>query len=148
MGDREWRYTPVETRTHQPHLRGFNPQDSPTFDGWPELAALYRQLSDPNSDGGSEWINLKLYNPELIPRLTKSNVLGDTTVVVFVNFTKADVLLYEVHSNGTEEYRTRVPPGYVRGTPSKINQMWLVKDTNGRNIAVFQAEEKTGTCRD
>ena len=143
-GDREWRYTPVGTRTHQPHLQGFNPQDSPTFDGWPELAALYRQLSDPNSDGGSEWVNLKLYNPELIPRLTKSNVLGDTTTVVFVNFTKADVLLYGVHSNGTEGYWTRVPPGYVRSTPSKINQIWLVKDANGRNIAVFQAEEKTG----
>ena len=143
-GDREWRYTPVGTRTHQPHLHGFNPQDSPTFDGWPELAALYRQLSDPNSDGGSEWVNLKLYNPELIPRLTKSNVLRDTTTVVFVNFTKADVLLYEVHSNGTEGYWARVPPGYVRSVPSKINQIWLVKDANGRNIAVFQAEEKTG----
>ena len=143
-GDREWRYTPVEKRTQQPHLQGFNPQDSPTFDGWPELAALYRQLSAPNSDGGSEWINLKLYNPELIPRLTKSNVLGDTTTVIFVNFTKADILLYGVHSNGTEGYWTRVPPGYVRSTPSKINRIWLVKDTNGKNLAVFRAEEKVG----
>ena len=52
-GDKDWQYTPVETRTHQPHLHGFNPKDSPTFDGWPELAALYRQLrTDPSSDGG------------------------------------------------------------------------------------------------
>ena len=142
-GDREWRYTPVATRTHQPHLQGFNPKDSPTFQGWPELEAFYRQLTDPNSTGGDEWVNLKPYSPDQLSRLTKP--LGDTSMwVVFVNFTKADVLLYGVHSNGTEGYWTRVPPGYVRSTPSKINQIWLVKDANGRNIAVFQVEEKTG----
>lgn len=144
-GDTEWRYTPVETRIHLPHLQGFSPQTSPTFQGWPELEALYEQLrTNPNSDGGGEWVNLRLYNPQLLPRLIQSNVPGNTTTVIFVNFTKADVLLYGIHSNGAEGYWTRVPPGYVRGTPSKINQIWLVKDSNERNIAVFQAVEKTG----
>ena len=143
-GDRGWRYTPIETRTHQLYLSGFNPQDSPTFDGWPELAALYRQLSNPSSKGGGEWVNLKQYSPNQLSRLTKSGVPGGTTTMVFVNFTKADVLLYGVHSNGAEEYWTRVPPGYVRSASSKINQIWLVKNANGRSIAVFQAEEKTG----
>ena len=143
-GDRGWRYTPIETRTHQLYLSGFNPQDSPTFDGWPELAALYRQLSNPSSNGGGEWVNLKQYSPNQLSRLTKSGVPGGTTTMVFVNFTKADVLLYGIHSNGAEGYWSRVPPGSVRGTPSKINQLWLVKDANGKNIAVFQAEGKTG----
>ena len=143
-GDGEWRYTPVETRTDLPHLQGFNPQDSPIFGGWPELEALYQQLRHPNSDGGGEWVNLKPYNPDQLSSLTESNVLGDTTTVVFVNLSKVDVLLYGVHSDGTEGYWTRVPPGYIRVTPSKINEIWIVKDTNSRNLAVFRSEKKTG----
>ena len=104
-GDKGWQYTPVESRTHQPHLQGFNPKDSPTFDGWSELAALYRQLrTDPSSDGGGEWVNLDPYKPNQLSRLTKSKVIGDLTTIVFVNFTQADVLLYEVTSAGTERY--------------------------------------------
>ena len=142
--DAEWRYTPVETRTDLPHLQGFNPQDSPTFVGWPELAALYQQLKNPNSDGGGEWVNLKPYNPDKLSSLTESNVLGDTTALAFVNLSKVDVLLYGVHSDGTEGYWTRVPPGYIRVTSSKINEILIVKDANGRNLAVFRAEKKTG----
>ena len=144
-GDKDWQYTPVETRTHQPHLQGFNPKDSPTFDGWPELAALYRQLrTDPSSDGGGEWINLDPYKPNQLPRLTRSNVLGDLTTIAFVNFTQADVLLYEVTSDGTELYWSRCAPGGTRGRPTRVNRIWLIKDLDGRNIAVFQAQEKIG----
>ena len=144
-GDKGWQYTPVETRTHQPHLQGFNPQNSPIFDGWPELAALYRQLlTDPSSDGGGEWVNLDPYKPNQLPRLTQSNVLGDLTTIAFVNFTQADVLLYEVTSAGTERYWSRCAPGRARGRPTGINSIWLVKNINGGNIAVFQAVEKTG----
>ena len=144
-GDKDWQYTPVETRTHQPHLQGFNPKDSPTFGGWPELAALYRQLrTDPSSDGGGEWVNLDPYKPNQLSRLAKSNVIGDLTTVVFVNFTQADVLLYEVTSAGTERYWSRCAPGRTRGRPTRINRIWLIKDLDGGNIAVFQAEEKIG----
>ena len=144
-GDKDWQYTPVETRTHQPHLQGFNPKDSPTFDGWPELAALYRQLrTDPSSDGGGTWVNLKQYSPNQLSRLTKSNVLGDLTTVAFVNFTQADVLLYEVPSGGTERYWSRCAPGSTRVRPTQINKIWLIKALDGRNIAVFQAEAKLG----
>ena len=144
-GDKDWQYTPVETRTHQPHLSGFNPQNSPIFDGWPELAALYRQLrTDPSSDGGGEWINLDPYKPNQLPRLTRSNVLGDLTTIAFVNFTQADVLLYEVTSAGTELYWSRCAPGGTRGRPTRVNSIWLIKDLDGRNIAVFQAQEKIG----
>ena len=144
-GDKDWQYTPVETRTYQPHLSGFNPQNSPIFDGWPELAALYQQLrTDPNSDGGGEWINLDPYQPNQLPRLTQSNVLGDLTTIAFVNFTQADVLLYKVTSAGTELYWSRCAPGGTRGRPTRVNSIWLIKDLDGRNIAVFQAQEKIG----
>ncbi|MDE0685240.1 MAG: WD40 repeat domain-containing protein, partial [Candidatus Poribacteria bacterium] len=142
--DGEWRYTPVQTRTDLPHLHGFNPQDSPIFGGWPGLAALYQQLRHPNSDGGGEWVNLKPYNPDQLSHLTESNVLGNATIIIFVNLAKVDVLLYRVRSDGTERFHNRVTSGYIRGKKSKINEIWIVKDTNGRNLAVFRAPAKTG----
>ena len=143
-GDRGWRYTPVETRTHQSHLRGFNPQDSPTFEGWPELEALYKELSNPNSTGGGKWVNLKSYAPNQLSRLKGSNVHQDRTTMIFVNATDADVLIYGVSSNATGSFWTRIYPGRVRWTGSGVDKIWLVKKANGRNMAVFQAEAQTG----
>ena len=115
-GDSEWQYTPVETRTNLPHLQGFNLQDSPVFQGWPELAALYRQFrEDPNSDGGGEWVNLKSFNPNQLSRLVESSVLGSSTTISFVNFSQVDVLAYEVPFVDTEWFTTRIRPGHVGG---------------------------------
>ena len=144
-GDGSWRYTLPETRTHQPHLQGFNPQETPIYEGWPGLETLYQQLSDLHSDGGGEWINLKPYNPNRLSHLTdQSNVHGDRTTMIFVNTTNADVLIYGVSSNATESFRTRIYPHRVRWTGSRANKIWLVKDTNGRNLAVFRSGKKTG----
>ena len=143
-GDREWRYTPVATRIHLPHLHGFDPQNSPTFQGWPELEALHRQMSDPNSDGDGRWVDLQPYDPSELPRLTKSDPISDLTTIIFVNFTETEVLFYEVYSDGIEHYTNRYQPGQVGGGPIRINQVLLVKDADGKNIAAFQAIEKTG----
>ena len=143
-GDHQWRYTPATDRIDQPHLQGVNPQSFPTFEGWTELEALYRQLNKPYSDGGGAWVNLPPYDPQRLASLTQSNVVGAATCVVFVNLSIDDVLLYGVHSDGTEGYWTRVPPDFIRGTPSRINELWVVKDSHGKKLAVFQAEEKTG----
>ena len=143
-GDSEWRYTPLAMRTHLPHLQGFNPQDSPTFQGWPELAELFQQLRNPNSDGGGRWVDLRPYDPNLLPSLNKSRTAGSPTGIAFINLTQADVLLYGVRYDGTEEFKARVPPGWIRAVGATTNEMWLVKDSNGRNLAVFQALEKTG----
>ena len=143
-GDGGWRYTPPVARTHLPHLQGFNPQDSPTFQGWPELEAVYRQLSNPDSDGGGRWVDLRPYDPNLLPSLNKSRTVGSPTGIAFINLTQADVLLYGVRYDGTEEFWTRVPPGYIRAGGTTTNEMWLVKDLNGKNLAVFQALEKPG----
>ena len=143
-GDSEWRYTPSTVRTHLPHLQGFDPQDSPTFQGWPELAELYHQLRNPNSDGGGRWVDLRPYDPSLLPSLNESRSRGPRTHAAFVNLTQADVLLYGVRYDGTEGFWTRVPPGYIRVSGGTTNDIWLVKDSNGKNLAVFQTLEKTG----
>ncbi len=86
-GDHPWQYTLTTTRTHLPHLQGFNPQDSPTFVGFPELEAIFQQLRIPHSDGNGAWVNLPLHDPTHLPNLIKSNVLdaAAVTAIAFVN---------------------------------------------------------------
>ena len=143
-GDSGWRYTSPAARIHLPHLQGFNPQDSPTFQGWPELEAVYQQLRNPNSDGGGRWVDLGPYDPSLLPSLSESRTAGPRTTVAFVNLTRSYVLVYPVGYDGTPELWTQLPPGFVRVTPGTTNEIWLIKDLDGRNLAVFQAVEKTG----
>ena len=144
-GDSGWRYTPLATRTHLPHLQGFDPQDSPTSQGWPELAELYhQQLRNPNSDGGGRWVDLRPYDPNLLPSLIESITFGPRTHVAFVNLTQADVLLYKVRYDGTEGFSHRLLPWHTRVSSPMVNEIRLIKDLNGRNLAVFQTVEKIG----
>ena len=54
FGDTDWRYTRPATRVQLPHLRGFSAQNLPQF-RWPtELEAVYKQLFDPDGDGGEK----------------------------------------------------------------------------------------------
>ena len=143
-GDSGWRYTSPAARIHLPHLQGFNPQDSPTFQGWPELEAVYQQLRNPNSDGGGRWVDLGPYDPSLLPSLSESRTFGPRTHIAIVNLTQADVLLYKVHYDGTEELSHRVLTWHTRVSSPTVNEIRLIKDLNGRNLAVFQTLEKTG----
>lgn len=146
-GDNEWRYTPPTTRVHLQHLQGFSPQDSPTFQGFPELEEVYQQFLDPDSDGGDEWVDLRPYDPNLLPSLlNESRTAGPSTMIGFVNRSQADVLVYWVEWDGTENFWTRSPPNRWsdRHHGCKANDIWLIKDPNGRDLAVFQAMEKTG----
>ena len=147
FGDSDWRYTPPATRMHLPHLQGFNPQDAFRFDGLPlwEIRAqeLKRQLRDPNSDGDGKWVNLKLYHPSLLPSLIESTTSGDDTYFIFVNLTGNDISFYFVDADGTEHfhYRTVVE---TRAVGTYAGALWLIKDHNGADLAVFRAEEKIG----
>ena len=145
--DSEWRYTPSATRTHLPHLQGFSPQDSPTFQGFPALQELLRQFIDPNLNGGDEWVNLRPYDPSLLPSLlNESRTAGPSTMIAFMNLSQADIFVYSVGRAGTEGYWTHLPPSpwAFREHGCKANDIWLIKDPNGRNLAVFRAAEKTG----
>ena len=141
--DSDWRYTPPATRTHLPHLQGFNPQDSPTFEWPPDLEALYAQLSNPESDGGGKWVNLKPYDPSQLSRLNASKITGPATEILFVNFTGYDFLVYWVAPDGTETFFARISRD-IRYFSTHVGGLCLVKDSNDRNLAVFQAVEKTG----
>ena len=90
FGDTDWRYTPPATRTHLPHLQGFNPQDSPTFEYPPKLTACNQQLYDPvyDPDGDcGEWVDLAQHDPSSFSPLRSPRVSEGTlrTYVILVN---------------------------------------------------------------
>ena len=143
-GDGDWRYTIPATRTHLPHLQGFNPQDVPTFQPPVEVVQLDEQFRNPNSDGGGKWVDLRPYDPSLLLSLNESRTVGKDTMITFMNFTQTDILLYWVSWDGTENFWKRVPPHETQWTPTRAGSIYLIKDSLGKNLAVFQAVAKTG----
>ena len=146
-GDTEWRYTPLIDRTDLPHLQGFDPRDAPTFQ-WPEaLEETYAQLKDPNIEGSDLWINLRMYQPrELSYLLRTSRVRGESTEVLFFSLASFDVLVYKVSLNGIEDFIRRFPAGHhqLEWLDLQAGDIFVIKDTHAKNLAVFRAEEKTG----
>ena len=147
FGDGDWRYTSTATRMYLPHLQGFNPQDAFRFDGLPlwEIRGLEleEQLRDPNSDGDGKWVNLELYHPSLLPSLIESTTRGDGTSFIFVNLTGNEISFYFVDADGTEHFHYRAVVE-TRDIGTYAGAIWLIKDHNGEDLAVFRAEEKIG----
>ena len=143
FGDTDWRYTPAITRLHLVHLRGFNPAEAPTFE-WPrEVIDLNVQLRDPKSDGGGRWVNLGELDLSSLPNL-RSGHGGTETAVIFVNATEAKISYYWVDFVGNQEFYGTVTPGHVTTQSTFAGHVWLIKDVNGRNLAVFRATNRTG----
>ena len=145
FGDNDWRYTVAVTRTHLPHLRGFNPQDVRSVEYPPGMLEAYEELRNPAINERSEWVNLPPYAPSLLPHLNKSRTQGDHTYIIWVNLSGADLLLYRVHPDGTETLVRRSRPNDdLTHFNVAVGGLLLVKDSAGRNLAVFQAVEKGG----
>ncbi len=168
LGDHDWRHTPPAVRTPLPHLQGFNSQSSPQLKFPPGVEEAYEELRDLAINERNEWVNLPPYNPSLITNLNESRTRGahtetlfantdligasganDTwahTEILFVNTIDAEVLLYWVHPDGTETLHYRSPPNTwaIDLSPCRVGDLLLAKDSTGRNLAVFQAVEKTG----
>ena len=127
-----------------PHLQGFNLQGFPTFEWPPELVELDQQLRNLDSDGSGKWVNLNRYRPSELSRL-KSSSEGVSTEIIFVNNSIAEFSFYWVNSDGKEtDHHGRVPIKGYSIQYTYAGHIWLVKDSNGRSLAVFQAVEKTG----
>ena len=82
------------------------------------------------------------YEPSQLSHLQSDN--GEHTAVLFVNKTEADITYYWVDADGKESYRGRAAADAFSIHHTHAGHIWLVKDQNKKNIAVFQAEEKTG----
>ena len=143
FGDTDWRYTLPATRTHLPHLQGFNPQESPTFEWPPELIACRQQLFEPDGYGGDKWMNLEPYNPSQLSRLRSPSYETSDTEIILVNETGAEITYYWIDADGTERYHSRLAFGF-HVIWTYVGQIWLIKDQHGNDLAVFRAEKKTG----
>ena len=145
-GDADWRYTQAITRTHLVHLQGFNPEESPEFE-WPseliELTEFHQQLKNPDSDGNGKWIDLKEHDPSLLPNL-KSGDDNTETAIIFVNNTEGEIAYCWVDYEGNEKFYGKIAPGAFVNQHTYAGHIWVVKETNEGNLAVFRAEEKTG----
>ena len=141
-GDTEWRYTNAVKRLNLSHLQGYNPDDAPKF-AWPaDLAECYDQLFDEKCEGGDKWTDLKRYEPSQLSTLKSHD--GDNTAVLFVNNTEADITYYWIDADGNESYRGRAAANAYSIHHTHAGHIWLVKDPDGQELVVFQAEEKTG----
>ena len=145
FGDTDWRYTQAITRSHSSHLQGFNSEESPKFEWSPELIELtefHQQLKNPSSDGG-KWVDLKQHDPSLLPNLRSGD--DDTeTAILFVNGTETEIAYYWVDYEGNEKSYGKIAPDAFVNQHTYIGHVWLIKDVNGQNLAVFRAKEKTG----
>ncbi len=145
-GDRDWRYTKAITRLSLLHLQGFNPEASPKFE-WPReliaLAEFHQQLKDPNSEGGDRWVELAGHDPSLLPNL-KSGDSRTETAIIFVNLTEAEISYAWIDGAGEERHYGKVAADDFVNQHTFSGHIWLVKDADGDNLAVFRAEEKTG----
>ena len=147
FGDGTWRYTLPATRTNTPHLLGFNPQQAPRLQHPPELLETYRQFtSNPDNDGGGEWVNLTAYNPSQLSKLNTSRSIGDSTFFVFfLNHSDGPVSIYRVQPNGEEVpdyYSRNIQPLNFTDRPVRIGELLLVKDSTGKDISVFLVDER------
>ncbi|MDE0467378.1 MAG: leucine-rich repeat domain-containing protein [Candidatus Poribacteria bacterium] len=143
-GDSEWRYTPPETRLNEPHLQGFDPQNSPTFQWPPDILALYEAFtSDPESTGDGRWVNLQAYPPSELPRLQASRRDGNTILIAIRNFGVDDVHVYWVAPDGTEYFHNSLR-GDMVFYDTHVGALWLLKDGNGKTLSVYRAETKMG----
>ena len=146
FGGTEWRYTPATERTNLLHLQGFNPVHSPIFE-WPaelmDLPKLNRELRSRNSDGGGKWTDLKRHDRGSIAGL-RSRDSSHEAAVIFVNGTGSSIAYVWIDNKGEEHYYGSVDPGEFVTQSTYRGHLWLVKDTDGRNMAAFRASGQTG----
>ena len=144
FGDGPWRYTRPATRTHLPHLQGFNPQEAPIYQRPPELLELEEQLRDPNSDGGGKWVNLKLYDPSGLSHLKKLTTGGNHTEFLFGKLTGTDLALYFFNADGKKKLHQYITSADFLAVHTVVGAIWLIQDHTGKDLAVFRAEKQVG----
>ena len=73
----------------------------------------------------------------------KSPAGGPETEIIFVNNTKAEITYYWVDFDGNEALYGAIAPDDYANQGTYEGHIWLIKDVNGNNLAVFHATKKT-----
>ena len=143
FGDGDWRYTPPATRTHLPHLQGFNPEQAPIYQSPPKLLELKKQLRNPNSDGDGRWVNLKLYDPNALSHLQKLSTGGNPSDFIFGNLTGTDLALYSFYHKKKNLHYYSTTDDFI-AIDTHVGVIWLIEDHTGKALAVFRAKQEVG----
>ena len=113
------------------------------FEWPPELVACSQPLYESNDNGGDKWVDLEPYNPNQLSPLLPI-ISGKETEIIFVNNSTIEVLFYRLDYDLSEKYFGRVAACNSTTQGTFAGHIWLVKDQHGKNLAMFQAEAKTG----
>ena len=85
-----------------------------------------------------QWERLRVFDPYLLPNL-RSEDGGRETEIIFVNCTGSEVAYYWVDRDGVERYYGRIAPKSDAIQHSFEGHVWVVKNGNGVDLAVFRA---------
>ena len=69
---------------------------------------------------------------------------GEETTLTFINRTAGEVKLFWLDSDGHRQSYGTLGPGQTRDQHTFAGHVWLVTDAEGRELAVFEAEENGG----
>ena len=105
--------------------------------------ACDQKLTDPSVDACGTWVNLEPSNLKQLPTLKSTGGDSETTII-FVNLTGVKLNYYWVNYEGNEQLFGEVAANDLDKQSTYAGHVWLVKDGNGKNLAVFRAVEKTG----
>ena len=86
---------------------------------------------------------MKAHDPSLLPNL-RSGASDTETAIIFVNGTDAEIIYYWVDGDGEERHYGKIAAGDFVNQHTYAGHIWLVKDADDGNLAVFRDEEKTG----
>ena len=122
------------TRLETLYLDGNPILDTSPLANLPKLTEVDIEISQPVENivpDGQSAINLR------------SPSGGTETEIIFVNNTKAEITYYWVDFDGNEEFYGTIAPDDSVNQQTYEGHIWLIKDVNGNNLAVFRATEKT-----
>lgn len=83
---------------------------------------------------------LRAFDPYLLPNVHSTGG-GDETWIIFMNCTDAEVAYYWVDWDGIEQHYGNLEPESEVIQHSYQGHVWVVRDGDGRGLAVFRAAE-------
>ena len=100
-------------------------------------------VEDPDNVGANKPVELDALDLSLLPTL-RSAPGDDETHIILVNRSDVDLHYYWVSGPEDAKFYGEVAGNSLAVLPTYPGHVWLIKDTHGRNIAVFRAVKQVG----
>jgi hypothetical protein len=141
LGKNEWRYTPPRARPGRLHLSHYDPEKAPRFE-WPKaLQDWYRRYEAAKKTGEGR-VELARLDARGSP--SKSPHRLHETRILFVNETKVRLQVFWLDYEGNTKPYGEIPAGQSQEQSTLVGHVWVVRDTNGRELARFVAGATSG----